>query len=896
MSLRRSAFAGILLVLAFLLPDNALAGIRKRKVVEPAVPTLIRYAGNVHHFAHEYPQEKVYLQFDNTSYVQGDTIWFKAYVVNATDLTRARSRVLYVELLNARGNILKSQKLRIVAGQADGCFNLNDETTSVAQTMRGVSLQPSGFYEIRAYTANMLNFQDAFVFSRVLPVFDLPENGVFNENHPTIEQYIQGSKSPRPRTKKSNAMGVSFYPEGGSLIIGKPCRVAFKVTGSNGLGMTASGTLNDSLRVRTLHDGMGSFVFTPTKKRNQMTFTHENGYSRTFSLPDAQESGCAMSIGRNGNESVNVSIMMSSDIALKTDSLGLAVMCRGEILHYSCIGINADETDFYREIPLQGFPEGVCQICLYGMDGKPVSTRMFYHNAGQTVPSIAIAFDKESYKPYDRIGLSIDLSYRGRPFRDRICLSVRDSECRKSADGNDLRTSMLLSSDLKGLVWNPSWYFESDDAEHREALDLLCMVQGWERYEWTKMAGVEEYREEHRLEDSIMLNGWALSRILNRRLDNVKMKAHLVLPDSSMWYYNCVTADKGYFGLNLPDFTGDADMIVRAIGPRLGIRDISDTKLLLERAIRPVTRSYYPIEPTLIKSSEPGESVPETNRFRPFKMLEKQETEELEEEQNNTMDVVKMPDGYLLPDVDIKDKRLYVDYATFQDFNARQDVENAMDYAKYTTDLQGYLLSVGKGSYCNSIYETKILVECDQLGPMIDFAKDPLAGDMYNIESVLIYNDKLSNDVILEIMHAPHRQNNGLKKMLISNYGPSSIHAGRDPSRPGGDTGWYYLIEVIMKKASEQRHELELLDISTRHISIGGYSTPVKYYSPQYPDGPVKGRTDRRRTLYWNPNVIADENGHARVEFYNNAYSTHFTVTGAGMTSSGLPYVLDTTF
>ena len=28
-----------------------------------------------------FPQEKVYLHFDNTSYYLGETMWFKAYVV-----------------------------------------------------------------------------------------------------------------------------------------------------------------------------------------------------------------------------------------------------------------------------------------------------------------------------------------------------------------------------------------------------------------------------------------------------------------------------------------------------------------------------------------------------------------------------------------------------------------------------------------------------------------------------------------------------------------------------------------------------------------------------------------------------------------------------------------------
>src|ERR1035437_260620 len=62
-------------------------------------------------FSDEYPQEKVYLHFDNTSYYLGETIWFKAYVVRADryHLTNL-SRVLYVELLNAEGHLLDTRK------------------------------------------------------------------------------------------------------------------------------------------------------------------------------------------------------------------------------------------------------------------------------------------------------------------------------------------------------------------------------------------------------------------------------------------------------------------------------------------------------------------------------------------------------------------------------------------------------------------------------------------------------------------------------------------------------------------------------------------------------------------------------------------------------------------
>ena len=110
------------------------------------VDDIKEYARNIIDFNREYPQEKVYLHMDNRSYFIGDTIWFKAYVMDATTLRPTEtSGVLYVELLNDFGAEIAHRKLQVKDGMCHGEFPLDS-------TCR------SGFYEIRAYTRNMLNF------------------------------------------------------------------------------------------------------------------------------------------------------------------------------------------------------------------------------------------------------------------------------------------------------------------------------------------------------------------------------------------------------------------------------------------------------------------------------------------------------------------------------------------------------------------------------------------------------------------------------------------------------------------------------------------------------------------------------------------------------------------
>ena len=151
-----------------------------------AESTLDRYTRMCFEFNKTYPQEKVYLHMDNRSYFIGDTIWFKAYVMNATTLHPTQtSGVLYVELLNDFGAEMERKKLEIKNGMCHGEFALNDNYRT-------------GFYEIRAYTRNMLNFGEnsslltayGWPMTYVEPVeFELPsleEENSYTISPPTV--------------------------------------------------------------------------------------------------------------------------------------------------------------------------------------------------------------------------------------------------------------------------------------------------------------------------------------------------------------------------------------------------------------------------------------------------------------------------------------------------------------------------------------------------------------------------------------------------------------------------------------------------------------------------------------------------------------------------------------
>ena len=436
----------------------------------------MKFAGNIHQFNSIFPQEKVYLQFDNTSYYTGETIWFKAFVTSASDLSRAQSKVLYVDLISPTGVLLKQQKLMIVAGQADGSLPLLDGSTAQAREKRGVVGYPSGFYEVRAYTSFMLNFDEDIIFSRVFAVYEKPKDeGNYYDSNPTITMRRTDGVEPRPKTGKTRDINASFYPEGGHLIIGKPCHIAFKVTDETGFGTDAEGTIEGSgITFSTVHDGMGEFTFTPQQRRNQVSIT-VGGKSRSFNLPQAEQSGIALHAELYGTDSLRVTVDGTDEFQDKT--LGITLNCRGELMDFGTIETGSRPSE--RTISLHGVPEGVCRIHLFDSKGTLYASRSIYHRSKVIkTPVLEMTTDKDNYGPFDKVQLDFTLDDgQGNPFRDRFCLAVRDIRSQGNAFADDLRTSMLLSSDLRGLIETPSWYFDSDSPERSHALDLLCMVQ-----------------------------------------------------------------------------------------------------------------------------------------------------------------------------------------------------------------------------------------------------------------------------------------------------------------------------------------------------------------------------------------------------------------------------------
>ena len=814
----------------------------------------------INHFNRLCPQEKVYLHFDNTAYFQGETIWFSATVLSATTGHAADSKVLYVELLSPTGVVLRQQKLKVEDGRCHGSLPLIDASVEEANAKRGVLSYPSGYYEVRAYTRTMLNFDSHGCFSRVFPVYKAPEKEG-DYSHPTLDVY-KAAGIERPETEESKMLNIDFLPEGGHLIAGVKNRIAFKATDRDGMGIqldslvTVDGT---SLALSPQHCGMGSFLYTPTERRTKVK-AYSQGKALTFTLPDAESEGYALRITPR-NDTLQIAVATPHPDA--THLLGYTLMHHGKCELIDTLMMHA--TTFSRSVPTHKLPTGVYQFSLFDAAGTLYATRMLFINNGIATTGVSVTMDKGSYGPFEQVKLRLQVEEEG---NQHLSLAVRDAADYGTGSTDDLRSYMLLSSELKGYIEHPTYYFEADDEEHRVALDRLMLVQGWSRYNWQQMTGNTRFKVLHYTEEALVLDGWALHPRKDDPMAGIEVKMKLYSPDRlQMQEVSVVTDDNGYWSTNLEGFEGEWDLNLQTYQENKPVV----ARLRMERATAPEVLAYETREMHL-------QHCLDSTTYTPWVKEEK-------EHDLGSKSIV-------LDNVEIEGKRKYIDYCTFQAFDVVKDAELMTDKGEYTYTVADYLRDKGydvenpsfteyEGSRDEYIdwlirqcpirnYRTLWYVKMGKNNWTEPSYKPGYSIDIDEVKSIIVYDTPHSYAANEEILHE---------------FGTKLI-AEAQTSLPPFPSG-LYVIEIILHPARRTR----TWNKNTRQTTFDGYSPEIEFYRPEYPNGPIEGDEDYRRTIYWDPDVKTDDRGGADVEFYNNGYSRSLSVSVEGVSVAGNPII-----
>ena len=414
--------------------------------------TLSSVQNSLSALADNFPQEKVYIQFDKPSYAPGETIWFKAYIMAGADPSSI-SKTLYIDFINADGRILKHCIAPVLQSSATGDFTVPLES------------KDESVY-IKAYTKWMLNFDSSFLFRKTI--------NVLQTTKPVVKKQTTTIKT-----------SIQFLPEGGDMINTLESVVAFKALHFDGKPALVKGAVfnnkNEQVAdIKTLHDGMGTFLLTPKPAETYTAkWKDESGNNYETKLPVAKENGASLKIALQENAR-SFLIQRSENAAANFQKLYIVATMQQHLVYGAAVNLSQSLVTG-GAIPVSDLPSGVLQISLFDSNWVEIAERITFINNNEYVfePEVGFAeLGMDKRKPNTLIIKTADSISAN--------LSVAITDAGIGIDStDDIISRLLLTADIKGNVYHPYYYFKNTSDTLQQQLDLVLRTNGWRRINWT---------------------------------------------------------------------------------------------------------------------------------------------------------------------------------------------------------------------------------------------------------------------------------------------------------------------------------------------------------------------------------------------------------------------------
>ncbi|MEN9910200.1 MAG: hypothetical protein RLZZ540_3359 [Bacteroidota bacterium] len=445
--------------------------------------------------------EKIYLHTDRSTYFVGEDLWYKAYNVRASNnLLFDNSNILYVELISADSKIIARNKTNLEMGLGHGDFQLQDS----------LGVKP-GVYQLRAYTNWNRNFGDDFVFKKEIEIIDVFES---DSKPNTIQNGITENKTKIKNTKvsKESNFKVDFFPEGGSLLENVASVVGFKAVDNNGKPIEIKGEIYDSdnelvTAFESPHDGMGKFQILPIEEKNYYTkIKNLSGEELRVELPRIIKQGYLLSFRTFKGKNI-VTINTNQATLTQNPNAALTIVCKAKGTSYLETTQTLTETSLSFELPKDKIPEGISQITLFDNTNKPQSERLIFIEKEADL-EVQLATDKSSYQPNEKVTINVSSKSKAGVVKSAsFSLSVTDMNGVEDKDyGTTISSYFLMESDIRGRVYNPSYYFGTTNLKRLEHLDNLLLTQGWRDFVWKTMPNANETIN-YKIEKGITISG-----------------------------------------------------------------------------------------------------------------------------------------------------------------------------------------------------------------------------------------------------------------------------------------------------------------------------------------------------------------------------------------------------
>ncbi len=832
--------------------------------------------------------EKVYLHTDKPYYSAGENIYIKGYVVNAvTHEPVSKSNFIYVQFVDSRG--AACQQFKIMRDSA-GIFRSQIELPPSI---------PAGRYTLRGFTQWMENFPEDYFFNSEIEIGNTIDDAVncdieyqpaedgsvlatikfldsgFNpmtkyalmykivDGDKTKEKYastdsegkltfrftpqngqrarieIESQDEDRPYNRTFDIpsfdtdFDVQFFPEGGTLLAGTLQLVAFKAVGTDGLGAHVSGSVysDDGEKIADIsssHLGMGTMSITAEKGRSYYATLTSGQTEKRFDLPNCAESGCAVKLLQPKGR-VAFQILSTPDIDLSR--LGVIIHCRGKVT------FNTDDATKPVMLPAAMFDDGIQHLCIIDKtSGEVLSQRLFFINNGASASS-GMSGGREKYGKREKVSLTLKITDSdGNPAQGDFSVTVTDRyKVRRDSCAQNIMTSLLLTSDLKGYIEQPGYYFLDRSTTRTAQIDLLMLTHGWTRFDMQSVIDRTLPENTIQAEDYQSVSGAVLG-FTGKELKDSKIV--VMEPEYKLvrlgYHEEFTLGQTGKFNIRGIPLTEGKKFVVQAYDKRGWKKGL---ELVLDPQILP----------------EPKSIVPPVSFHKPA--------------------AGRMNDSYLQ-----SAKEKY-----YNDGGMRVvDMEGVTVRARKIEQSRSRLYNL-QPTYTRTNEELTKFGGRDVYTALVTFPGVTVNPDG---SAVYIRGGNLPALILLDDLEVDMSRDM-LSSIDIDDVEFIDIIAGADAAIFGGrgDGG------VVNIKLREGVRPGKKALPSTDIIRNLGVRIPTEFYQPKYdvPQQRNDKKPDLRTTLAWIPDAIPDADGTVKIEFYTADFPSVYDIIVEGITASGHP-------
>ncbi|MDM1050168.1 carboxypeptidase regulatory-like domain-containing protein [Sphingobacterium hotanense] len=847
---------------------------------KPAIP-INTAVENVQKFFTVYPVEKIHLHFDKPYYAVGDTLWFKTYL-NTNLFNYDPSKVAYIEILNSRDSLMQTLRVPLKDGAGKGQLVLdpqfwsqdNYRVRAYTKWMMNfdmgyfynkvipigdainkklgsdVSFEPDGnktkaILQFRDRQGQLLSRKklsweandgwDPFdkgkgetdALGRVVVSLSNKEKEKFKNGRLVVK--LEDGETLVGQYPLRNAIweaDVQFFPEGGDLISGISKKVAFKAVSSTGLGLKVKGKIIDSKKqeVASFEDlglGMGSFNLVPVSGESYKAMvTFENGEQKTFDLPAVVDNKVNVVFAKQEGEFINLGIVTNDSHfqAVQNKPFYVFGQLNGHLVYAAQASMKSAAVSI--RIPIKELPNGIVQITLLSPDGEPLSERLVFIQP-QKLIDIQVKTDKDSYARKDLVKMKLNVNSPVDSLIGNYSVSVIDESKVPFNDDNDrtIVSSMLLTSDLKGYVEKPNYYFNEKNTNRLEALDALMMTQGFRRFDYKELVQGKLPQVRFMPEQGITLSG-----ILRLNTGRPQPNGGLLLTIPGAAVKKDTYTDKnGVFKFENLVFQ---DSLKATINAR-GNDNFRNLVINMDQTFYPEVDQNSPYFSAGIQNIDQNMSVYLDNSKKEFRtsiLIDEVVVTATQEKKQSSKDFSALS-GLSMPDHRIEGSRL-------QGCNVLSMCLNTL--------LTGITYDVNTLKY----YVTRNYNQGSRVP--VQFFLNGMPIDEPSLNSITIPE--------IEGIEIFLRDDLGTVRNIYQNDGVVSIITKKEKKQPRMTAAQ---IEAMLPKSNVvELHPL-------------GYVKQRAFYTPKYATPESKNTNDYRTTVYWNPEIRVEKNGEIDLEFFN---------------------------